>query len=255
MATDPTQRFSTRVDNYVEYRPHYPPEVLDILREECGLLPSHVVADVGSGTGLLTVLFLRNGNRVYAMEPNDAMREAAERDLRDYPTFVSVAARAEDTTLPCASVDMVTAGQAFQWFDHGAARTEVARILTPGGWVILVWNRRRTAEGSLQQAMQEAMRRFIPDYEETRRRHSDEGAIRDFYGPGGFGLRTCANQQVLGWPALRGNLLSHSSVPEPGQAGHEKIMAELRRLFEAHQQDGRVVLEYDTKVYFGRLDT
>jgi SAM-dependent methyltransferase len=255
MATDPTKRFSTRAENYAKYRPPYPLEVLDILREECGLVRSHVVADVGSGTGLLTVLFLRNGNRVCAVEPNEAMREAAERDLRRFPTFVSIAGRAEDTTLPSASVDMVTSGQAFQWFDHSGARAEFARILRPGGWVVLVWNRRRTAEGSLQQAIQEAMRRVIPDYEEARRRHADEGAIRNFYGPHGFGLRICPNQQVLNWPALRGNLLSHSSVPEPGQLGHEETMTELRRLFGAHQQDGRVVLEYDTKMYFGRLDT
>ncbi len=254
MSVDPTQRFTTRAEDYARYRPQYPPAVLDILREECGLLPSHVIADVGSGTGLLTLLFLENGNRAYAVEPNDAMRQAAERDLGGYPNFVSIAARAEDTTLAAASVDLVTAGQAFQWFDQAAARAEFARILRPGGWVVLVWNRRRADDDPLQRGLGELRDRFPADDAAARRRRHDEEAIGAFYGPRGFSLRTCPNQQVLDWPGVRGNLLSHSSMPQPGQEGHEEIMAELRRLFEAHEQDGRVVLRYDTQVYTGHLD-
>lgn len=254
MPTDPTQRFTTRAEDYARHRPHYPPAVLDILREECGLLPAHVIADVGSGTGLLTVLLLRNGNRVYAVEPNDAMRRAAERDLRDFPSFVSIVGRAEDTTLPSASVDLVTAGQAFQWFDHARARAEFARILRPGGWVVLVWNRRRADDDTLQRGLAELRDRFPADDAAARRRRHDTEAICGFYGPRGFRLRTCPNQQVLDWPGLRGNLLSHSSMPQPGQKGHDEIMAELRRLFEAHQEDGRVVVRYETQVYTGHLD-
>src|SRR5262245_22214580 len=97
--TDPTQRFSDRVENYIKYRPGYPNEVIETLRSECGLSPDSIVADIGSGTGILTAMFLRNGNEVYGIEPNREMREAAERLLKDYPRFHSVAAKAEETTL------------------------------------------------------------------------------------------------------------------------------------------------------------
>ena len=80
---DPTRRFSDRVDDYVRYRPSYPAAVVDLLRRECGLTPAWVVADVGSGPGNLTRLFLDNGNTVFGVEPNREMREAGERLLRD----------------------------------------------------------------------------------------------------------------------------------------------------------------------------
>src|SRR5215813_6736491 len=117
MMSDSTQRFSSRVENYIKYRPGYPNEIVETLRYECGLTPDSIIADVGSGTGILTEMFLRNGNLGYGVEPNREMREAAERLLKDYPRFRIVAARAEDIPLGDASVDFVTAGQAFHWFD------------------------------------------------------------------------------------------------------------------------------------------
>src|SRR5512144_1560718 len=113
MMTDPTQRFSGRVTNYVKYRPSYPAAIIDLLRVECGLTPDSLVADIGSGTGLLTELFLRAGNRVLGIEPNREMREAGDRLLQNYPRFSSLDAAAEATTLPDQSVDFITAGQSF----------------------------------------------------------------------------------------------------------------------------------------------
>jgi SAM-dependent methyltransferase len=67
---DSKQRFSSRVADYVRYRPSYPSALLDLLRSECALRSGHVIADIGSGTGFLSELFLKNGNRVYGIEPN-----------------------------------------------------------------------------------------------------------------------------------------------------------------------------------------
>ena len=107
--TDSTQRFTGRIENYVRYRPGYPKAVVELLREKCGLERSSVVADVGSGTGFLSRLFLENGNRVFGVEPNREMREAGERFLIGYERFKSVAATAEETTLAGGSVDLLTA--------------------------------------------------------------------------------------------------------------------------------------------------
>src|SRR3982074_1557174 len=132
MSQAPTARFSDRVENYVRYRPGYPPEVLDLLRTECGLWPSHIVADIASGTGVFTRLLLENGNSVFAVEPNAAMREMGIRQLESLSAggrLVLVAGTAEETTLKSASVDFVTAAQAAHWFDLPRARAEFARIL------------------------------------------------------------------------------------------------------------------------------
>jgi SAM-dependent methyltransferase len=120
--TDPTQRFTNRVDPYVRHRPSYPRAVLDLLEKRCALTSAPVVADVGSGTGIPSELFLENGNRLLGIEPNREMREAAERRLGRHPCFTSVAGAAEATTLDDAAVDFVTAGQAFHWLDTEQAR-------------------------------------------------------------------------------------------------------------------------------------
>ena len=133
MEPDPTQRFSNRVDDYVRHRPHYPPGVLDLLREGIGLTPRTVIADVGSGTGISTELFLENDNTVFAVEPNPEMRAAAKRLLGGRANFHSVDGTAEATTLPGGSVDCVVAAQAFHWFDPEKTRAEFQRILRAGG--------------------------------------------------------------------------------------------------------------------------
>src|SRR5258707_968999 len=120
----PTQRFSSRVENYARHRPGYSAAVIELLRRECGLNADSVVADIGSGTGKLTELLLGTGCAVFGVEPNPEMREAGERLLKSFLRFTSVAAPAEATTLAPRSVDLITAGQAFHWFDRPRTRIE-----------------------------------------------------------------------------------------------------------------------------------
>jgi ubiquinone/menaquinone biosynthesis C-methylase UbiE len=144
MMADPTRRFSSKVENYIKYRPDYPPAIIGALEAKCQLTPEAVIADIGSGTGKLTRLFLENGNPVFGVEPNQAMRQAGERLLQNYPRFTSIDGTAEATTLASTSIDFVTVGQALHWFKRDQTRLEFARILKPQGWVVLVWNSRQT---------------------------------------------------------------------------------------------------------------
>src|SRR4028119_2321585 len=129
---DPKSRFSDRAENYARYRPGYPREILSFLEERDALGGDTVVADVGSGTGALSVLFLKNGNTVLGVEPNREMRRAAEGLLRDH-LFESIDGSAEDTTLADESVDLVVVANALHWVDRDAARAELSRIMRPGG--------------------------------------------------------------------------------------------------------------------------
>ncbi len=97
---DTYSHYSRVVENYSRYRPRYPQQLVAWLQAECGLSPDHMVADIGAGPGQMTELFLKNGNRVAAVEPNAAMRRAAEQHLHEYPLFTSIPATAEATTLP-----------------------------------------------------------------------------------------------------------------------------------------------------------
>ena len=167
--TDSTTYFSGRVESYVRYRPSYPPAIIDLLVEDCGLSRDWIVADIGSGPGNLTRLFLDYGARVYAVEPNQEMREAGERLLGALPGFTSVDGTAEATGLPEASVDLVTAGQAFHWFDSQRAGTEFRRILRPPQWVALVWNERRNGSSPFLTALRSVPRSLRPQRDTATR--------------------------------------------------------------------------------------
>ena len=250
---DPTRRFSSRVESYIRYRPSYPAGVADLLAAECGLRAGSIVADVGSGTGLLAELFLRRGCQVYCVEPNPEMRAAGERLLGDRAGFVSVDGTAEATTLPDRSVEFVTAGQAFHWFDRGRARAEFARILRPGGWAALVWNDRRVATTPFLTAYERLLQTYAVDYAQVNHKLVDDAAIGAFFAPGGFRAATFENRQVLDLAGAQGRLLSSSYTPEPGHPGYAPMLAELRKIFDAHQSGGQVAFDYDTIVYYGRL--
>ncbi|MCU1264504.1 MAG: putative methyltransferase [Acidobacteria bacterium] len=251
--SDPTRRFSSRVDNYVKYRPGYPREVIKLLAAECGLTRTAVVADVGSGTGIFSELLLQNGNRVYGVEPNQAMREAAERLLQDYPVFNSIVGAAERTTLADHSVDLVTAGQAFHWFDQAKARQEFRRILRRDGWVALIWNERRLDSSEFLRALEALLVSFGTDYEQVRHENVYED-IAAFFGANALNTATFENLQHLDFRGLEGRICSASYCPEPGHPRFELMLESLRTIFRTYAKDGKVTIEYDTKVYYGQLN-
>jgi ubiquinone/menaquinone biosynthesis C-methylase UbiE len=251
--TDPTLRFSSRVENYVKYRPRYPQDVIETLRMECGLSSSMLIADVGSGTGTLAELFLQNGNQVFAVEPNQEMREAAEHLLGKYPGFRSVAGRAESTVLADQSVDFVVVGQAFHWFDIRQTRREFLRILRPSGWTMVVWNEREFQTTPFLIAYDQLLQRYAPDYAREKHKNVYDTALTDFYGAGGFVEKAFSYRQDLDFTGVKGRMLSSSYTPEPGRPNHEPMMAELLKIYQDHQVNGRVTLAYITRMYYGRL--
>ena len=250
---DATQRFSSRVDNYTRYRPGYPPAVLELLKEECGLTPDSVIADIASGTGIFTRMLLENGNRVFGVEPNPEMRRAGEELLVAYPRFTSVAETAEATTLPEHSVDVVTAAQAAHWFHREKARSEFVRILKPRGWTVLIWNERKTNSTPFLRDYEQLLMSYGTDYQEVRHERTT-AEIAEFFAPAQFHLRVFSMSQEFDYSALEGRLLSSSYTPHPDHPQYESMVRELQRIFAAHQVNGRVSLEYDTRVFYGQLE-
>jgi len=254
MSKSPTARFSDRVENYVRYRPGYPPEVLDLLRAECGLRPSHTVADIASGTGAFTHLLLENGNSVFAVEPNTAMREMGIRQFESVGSnrLVSVAGTAEETTLRSVSIDFVTAAQAAHWFDLPRARAEFVRILRPGGWCVLIWNERETTATPFLRDYEQLLLTYGTDYKEVRHERTT-AMIHDFFAPALSEERVFRLCQQFDYEGLAGRLLSSSYAPLEGDPSYAPMMQELQRIFRAHAEDGAVDFEYKTRVFYGHL--
>jgi SAM-dependent methyltransferase len=250
-APNATSRFSDRVENYVRYRPGYPAQVVDELQAQCGLTPSHMVADIASGTGIWTRMLLENGNTVFGVEPNAEMREAGERLLAAFPNFTSIAGTAEATTLADHSVDFVTAAQAAHWFNRERARREFVRILKPGGWLVLLWNERLTDSTKFLRDYERLLLTYGTDYEEVRHERTTD-AVNEFFDPAPFQESMFEMRQEFDYAGVEGRLLSSSYAPGPEHPQHAPMLRELRRIFDANAVDGRAAFEYKTRLYFGR---
>jgi len=251
-ASNATSRFSDRVENYLRYRPGYPPEVLGALQAKCGLTQNGVIADIASGTGIWTRTLLENGNHVFGVEPNAEMREAGERLLAAFPNFTSLAGTAEATTLPERSVDFVTAAQAAHWFDRERARREFRRILKPGGWLVLLWNERIIDSTPFLRDYEQLLLTYGTDYNEVRHERTT-AAVSEFFTPALFEERTFPMKQEFDYAGLEGRLLSSSYAPGTDHPQHAPMLRELRRMFALHQVQQQVAFEYKTRMFFGRI--
>ena len=249
---DSVGRFTSRVENYIKYRPHYPAEIINCLNKECGFSKDKTVADIGSGPGISCENFIANGNTVYAVEPNDDMRKAAEEIFAGSNNFISIDGTAEATTLENKSMDLIIAGQAFHWFDREKSKEEFKRILKPGGYTALMWND-KTASNDFMVSYYNLIKRFGTDYEKINHANVDDAVIGKFYSPAKFEKRSFKHTHPLDYQGLEGRLLSSSYIPLEGELFDEMI-SELKSIFEKYNVKGVVEMEYQTNLYFGKLN-
>lgn len=250
--TSTVERFSNRVENYIKYRPNYPKEILEVFRDEMNLTENSVIADIGSGTGISARLFLENGNEVFGVEPNAAMREAAEDFLKDFPRFQSVDGTAENTNLPADSVDFVIAAQAFHWFDKNKTPAEFRRILRRDGFAVLIWNERQLDSNAFLRDYEELLKKYGTDYEKVRHDNLDKEIFEKFFQVD-FSVKTFLNVQMLDFEGLKGRLLSSSYMPSETDSRFEPMLIELQRLFEKYAESGKIQILYNTNIFYTRL--
>lgn len=254
MTKESLHRFSGRVDNYVKYRPHYPGDVYDFLESAGVLIKGEVVADIGSGTGFSSEPLLRRGYTVYGVEPNQAMREAGEHLLAAFPLFTSIEGTAESTQLDNSSVNTILAGQAFHWFDPDLSRAEFRRILKPGGYAVLMWNDRRTDTTDFLKVYEDFLQLFGTDYKEVNhKRTQDEKIFNAFFGAGNYKTKSFYNYQDVDFAGLKGRVLSSSYMPAEGHPDYDFMVYTLKKIFMRYQENGKVRLDYDTRIYYGQL--
>lgn len=252
MEQNTVERFSNRVENYVKYRPAYPREILDLFRDEMNLQKKSLVADIGSGTGISAKLFLENGNTVFGIEPNEAMRDAAENFLQEFPNFKSVNGTAENTTLSDKSVDFVIAAQAFHWFDQTKTRDEFKRIVQDNGFVALIWNERQLDSNEFLRDYEKFLSEFGTDYQKVRHDNITAESLKEFFQTD-FRQAVFLNSQSLNFDGLKGRMLSSSYMPSSENPLYEKMLIKLKSLFAEHAENGRIEVLYDTKVFYGQF--
>ncbi len=248
---DSKERFSNRVENYIKYRPGYPKEIIDFLTEKINFRSGWMIADIGSGTGILSKLFLENGNIVLGVEPNEEMRKAGENQLKNYSNFISINGSSENTSIDDDKVDLIAAGQAFHWFNVEKSKKEFKRILNKNGYVILVWNNRKTGSSGFLRDYEELLKNHSVDYQLVDHKNVNEKILKQFFD--NYELKIFQNFQDFDFEGLKGRLLSSSYAPMPGHPKYLPMMAQLENIFNKNKTDGKVKFEYNTELYYGTI--
>lgn len=249
MKPDPTTRFSDRVTDYIKYRPGYPVTLYEFAHNNLGVNSGTIIADIGCGTGIFAEGFLKSGNTVIGVEPNDDMRAGAESQLIAYPTFRALKGTAAETGLDDASVDLIVCAQAFHWFCNANTVEEFRRILKPNGSVGLIWNERELEKDRFHIEYEEFLRRFATDYDKVRHDSISKEHIEELFGTD-FGFESFENMQVFDLNGLMGRAVSSSYMPGRESAEFPAMLENLKALFAVHEEFGKISVSYKTKFYF-----
>lgn len=243
-----TTRFSDRVDDYIKYRPHYPSQLLKVLEDNIGFNKKMLAADIGSGTGISSEIFINNGNKVLAVEPNKEMREAAETIYKDDANFISINGTASNSNIDAYRIDLIFCGQAFHWFDRNKAKKEFTRILKPDGHIVLAWNKRNEEDG-FQKEYEQMLISNILEYQKVSHKNISDKIIADFFDPNPVSIDSIKNSQMFDLSDLKGRLLSSSYCPKEGSE-LDRLFTKLEDLYHKYEKGGIVEFEYKTKLYY-----
>ncbi|HEX4884023.1 MAG TPA: AMP-binding protein, partial [Casimicrobiaceae bacterium] len=250
-AASPMDAFDGRADDYARHRFDYAPEAIDAIVAIAGLDRSSVIADLGAGTGMLSRHFAERAMRVYAVEPNDDMRALAVARHPSLGTLHVIAGSAHATGLPDASVDVVTAGRAIQWFDPVPSQAEIRRILRPGGWLVVV---RTPVTDAYSLSVLEGVRAICTTRAATSGRHQRaEADALAYFGSDNCIRLTFPQTRRETWPQFLGRLQSLSYAPRAEDPEHAAFVQRARELFEAAAVDGAMTVAYATQVLMKRL--
>ena len=234
---------------YDAARPGYPEGLVLELRRVGFLHPGGIVADLGTGTGLLAECFVSAGHRTLGVEPNVEMLDLARERFSENPLFEAIEGRAESTGLDDGSIDLVVAGQAFHWFEPHAVRAELDRILRPGGAAAWIWNARHEMGTPFLEDYEALLQRFGSDYNQVKARYADPVALEIVAGgPVGPPLGL-PNRQLLDRNGFKARLESSSYLPRSGEPAYALLMEEADRIFDRHARNNRVELVYTTEIY------
>lgn len=246
------ERFSSRVAHYIRYRPSYPQSLLDILIDVAQLNAASSIADIGAGTGIFSQCLLQNNLSVTAIEPNKYMLAAAKSQHASNPSFRFLNNSAEQTGLTARSIDLICAAQSFHWFNNQASRTEFARILKPQGYLALIWNQRE-AQHPFHKQYDAILKTYATDYDAINHLNINAAQIADYYAPGQVASYDVYNHQQFDLAGLMGRIKSCSYCPSEDSAAFKGLENAIHELFVQFSDNGLINVEYNCKLYLGRL--
>jgi SAM-dependent methyltransferase len=249
---DSVSRFTTKAERYARYRWGYAPEAIQAIFDITTLSAQAIVADIGAGTGLLTKELVGRVAKIYAVEPNLAMREIVERLLSQQPVFISVDGRSDATTLPDHSIDLIVAGQAIHWFEPHSTLKEFRRILKPEGWLAALFHTR------IDHPIFEALKPVFSDdngWDITPSPKPQYGdSHTDYYFGIGSGIKMHYPQTWQeSWEEFIGGILSDSHSPDDTHPAFQRFVSAVRQVYDQFTDGGFLQVLGGTDLVLGQL--
>jgi ubiquinone/menaquinone biosynthesis C-methylase UbiE len=245
---DSIHAFSSKAEKYARYRWDYDPQAVQAIFAITQVTVGSSVADIGAGTGILTKHFLGKAGQVFAVEPNPEMREIALRSLGDHPECTIREGRAEATTLPDGSVDLIVVGQAFNWFDPHPTRLEFTRILKPVGWLAALRNY------GTDQELGAATQAIYPAETDTLAIMKGVGTPISFYFGNDFLQQTYPFTYQQTFEQFLGALSSASYAPDEGNPWYPEFTRQAREVFEHFARNGLLASHGVTELSLGHMN-
>jgi ubiquinone/menaquinone biosynthesis C-methylase UbiE len=245
------ERYSKKAGVYHRARSSYPKEIVrEMFKNINNINVSPVVIDVGAGTGKFTSLLLEQGSIVYAVEPNQAMREQLTLAYGHNPNLHIITATAEKTTLPSGVADLIVVAHAFHWFDVDECKKEFSRVLKNDGKVCLVWNwyaiKRESAMKEYYDLIRECATKEI-----SRENKMNPELFDIFFAQ--YETTSYPNDRQLDFQTVLQLSESANYSPVEGEQGYEIMCSRLQEWFNKHQKNGSVKFSYDATLYKGIL--
>jgi len=250
-----SRSFDTVANLYEEYRPDYPPELVDSVVTQSRLPENGQILEIGSGTGKATRLFARRGYSIHCIEPGRHLASVAALKLQGYPQVSFEITRFEDWQERRAAFDLVMSAQAFHWVSPEIGYPKAARSLKPGGSLALFWNMHPGLHGQLAADLDEIYQKVTPELtssqntiEETIQERTDEINQSGCFGP--VAIRRFAWSRTYRTTEYVGLLNTYSDhLRLPAQA-RQRLFKKIAALIDA--QGGSIHRDYVAVLYIAQ---
>jgi SAM-dependent methyltransferase len=248
--SDPISRFSGKAHAYASGRPIYPTETLNQIVETTNLPQSAAVFDLGAGTGLFTQLLLNHFNQVTLIEPNNDMATTAK-DRLPLDRITIQNEPAESFNADPHSIDLITAAQAFHWFNQTTAKAHWKKCLKPEGYAALIWNERTTETAFAQEVTDLLSHMAKRDPQNPPPQEGSDEEILGFFEHAE--IKTTTHSTPLTEQELINLVLSRSYAPNSNDTDYKSVINQVKNIYTTYKVNNSVELPYQTKVFIGQI--
>ena len=251
MSFDNINKFNKMQNDYSKYRPNYSNEAIEYILNLQNVDNEFKVADIGAGTGKLSLPFVKRGLKLYGIEPNKDMYEKLLENMKEYSDFFGILGYSEKTYLDNKSIDLIVVGQAFHWFNIDEFKIECKRVLKDDSYIAILYNNGDYSKEVINK-IHELSRRYCPEYKgSSGGLYNNEDIFNNFFKE--YNKIIFKNDYKLTLDQFIGLNFSASYAPKENEENHDIYLSKLEEVFNTYQEDGYLTMPNNTILRIGKI--